>query len=109
EKPKKIRRRWPCANGAQFDAAVVVAANVLAPATCAEKMPLGWASAAASVGPFTTTWVLVICRGPDWLNCTLARSTAGHRSPEPMVSPTILRVAEAPPCGVATIRPCELR
>ncbi len=63
---------------------------------------------AASVEPATTTWLLVNWRGPDWLNCTLARSTAGHESPEPMVSPTIFRVAEAPSGGGA-ITPFALR
>ena len=67
-------------------------------------MPDGcWFNAAASLGPPTTSWVLVYCRGPDWLNCTLARSTVGQESPELIVRTTILNVAEAPlGSGVAT-------
>ena len=38
-----------------------------------------------------------------WLNVTLARSTAGHASPDPIVRPSILNVALAPIGGVVTL------
>src|SRR5882672_11422215 len=41
-------------------------------------------------------------------NSTLARSNAGHLSPEPIVRPTILKVAVAPG-GAGATRPSEVR
>jgi len=109
EKPKKMRRRWPLGSGTHVAAVAVVSAAVIldavapAPGTSALKMPLGWRRPAASVEPSTTSCLLVYCRPPDWSNSTLARSTAGQESPLPMVSPTILRVAEAPLRGGVTL------
>ena len=40
-------------------------------------------------------------RQPCWWKCTLARSTAGHWSPLPIVSPAILKVADAERPGLA--------
>src|SRR5215831_1672686 len=99
-----MRRRWPCASGAQ----PAGNALALAPGTWELNMPPASLTPAASVGPPTTTWLLVNLRGPDWLNATLARSTEGQESPEPMVSPIIFRVAEAPAGGGVTM-PAELR
>src|SRR6478672_11290397 len=47
-------------------------------------------------------------RGALCENSTLARSTAVHLSPDPIVRPTILNVAAAPPGGVA-MRPPGVR
>jgi len=58
EKPKKMRRRWPCGSGVHPTVAVVAAAAVavLAPGTEALKMPPGLLKTpAASVEPPTTT------------------------------------------------------
>src|ERR1700730_15344096 len=103
-----MRRRWPCGSGTHAVAVVAGATAALTPGTGALKVPPGWLRPAASVAPPTTTWLLVNMRAPDWLNCTLARSTAGQASPVPMVSPTIFSVAEAPDGG-GVITPFGLR
>src|SRR5215469_553450 len=110
EKPKKMRRVWPFGSGVQPPLTGCAAATAaLVFGTCAVKMPFGdWKRPAESVDPLTTTWLLVYLRGPLWLNCTLARSVAGHWSPEPMVSPIIFQVAVAP-LGGGTMTPWAFR
>src|SRR5262244_2866483 len=91
EKPKKMRRVCPAGSGLQ--PAGVGAA--FTPAAAVVRMPPGCAKPESA----TTTWLAVNCRGPLWLNCTLARSTCGQVSPDPMVSAWLRSVAEAPGGG----------
>src|SRR5215475_533956 len=69
-----------------------------APGTAVTRMPPGCMKPLS----LTMTWLAVNLRCVPWLNCTLARSTCGHVSPDPMVSAWFLHVAVAPTGGVTT-------
>src|SRR5262249_4359132 len=95
EKPKKMRRRFPAGSAAQPWGNGVAGAPLTPQANlppCANR-PLS----------LTLTLFAVRRRPVLWLNVTLARSTAGHPSPDPIVRPSILSVALAPTGGVVTL------
>src|SRR5262245_51489625 len=88
EKPKKMRRLCPAGSAAH----PAGSGDELAPATDVVRMPPAWVK---PLSP-TTTWLAVSWRWPLWLNCTLARSTCGQVSPDPMVRGWLRNVALPP-------------
>src|SRR5215468_3482541 len=86
-----MRRRCPGGKAAQPGGSGAACAS----GTAETRMPPGCMAPLSS----TTIWLRVNLRPPVGLNCTLARSTAGQVSPDPMVRARFFNVAVAPVGG----------